>query len=145
MADIPALLCFGSVPSSLRSLPYPPGDRVHYLSLGSTGVNRGTAGSSGREAGPRGVGVPTPYPSPKTKKKTLQTGHPAEVNPFSPPDRASWSSGYWAGSLGCLSHSCMLGGCVQRTPFLFRIQATHLHAPQSQVPEPLQLMRLRGG
>ena len=53
MADSHALLCFGVVPSSLRSLPYPPGDRVHYLSLGSTGVNRGTAGSSGREAWPQ--------------------------------------------------------------------------------------------
>ena len=132
-----SFLCFGSVPSSLRSLPYPPGDRVHYLSLGSTGVNRGTAGSSGREAGPRGVGVPTPYPSPKTKKKTLQTGHPAEVNPFSPPPTAPL--GVPATGLApwgvCRTPACR-GGCVapDAFPIACRLHIYTHHSPRFRNP-----------
>ena len=71
IADIPVCFALEWFRARYGHFRHGAGDRVHYLSLGSTGVNRGTAGSPGREAGPRGVGVPTPYPSPKTKTRFL--------------------------------------------------------------------------
>ena len=62
-----------------------------------------------------------------------------------PPDHASMVPASGLAPRGVCRTPVCWGVMSKRTPLLFRIQATHLHAPQSLVQDPLQLEWLGGG